>query len=83
MPTYDYHCEANDQTIEVRHNMAATLSTWGELCDTAGIEFGDTAPNAPVKRVISGGILNIAKRTDSPAPPAPSGGHRCGAGCVH
>ncbi|MDP7397310.1 MAG: zinc ribbon domain-containing protein [Lentisphaeria bacterium] len=83
MPTYDYHCEANDQTIEVRHGMAATLSTWGELCATAGIESGDTAPETPIKRMISGGILNIAKRTDSPAPPPPAGGHCCGGGCQH
>jgi predicted nucleic acid-binding Zn ribbon protein len=84
MPAYDYHCEANDKTIEVRHSITATLTTWSDLCEAAGIDLGNTSADAAVKRAIGGGILNVAKRTGGPAQaPAPAGGHQCGGGCRH
>ena len=53
MPLYEYHCEANGETIEVSHPMDAELSIWGELCYVARIPLGDTDPNAPVRRVMT------------------------------
>ena len=35
MITYDYHCDANDTTLTVRHSIKETLATWGELCARA------------------------------------------------
>ena len=40
MPTYDYRCDANGRTLEVSHRMSESLSTWGELCERAGIRPG-------------------------------------------
>jgi len=57
MLTYQYHCPANRKTVEVRHGMKERLQTWGELCRRAGIECDNTPDDAPVERVISGGIL--------------------------
>lgn len=53
MPRYDYHCDANGETIEVVHSINERLTTWGELCARAGREPGDTVPSAPVRKVIS------------------------------
>lgn len=57
MLTYEYFCSANDQTIEVAHSMRDSITTWGELCQRAGIEPGATPADAPVERLISGGML--------------------------
>ena len=71
MPTYDYHCAVNQQTVTVQHGMKESIANWGELCRRAAGELGNTPPNAPVERVISGGIaLPIA----SPAPQLPMAG---------
>ena len=68
MPTYDYHCEQNSQTVTVQHSMKEKIQTWGELCQRAGVEPGKTPANTAVERVISGGIaLPIA--TQAPALP--------------
>jgi predicted nucleic acid-binding Zn ribbon protein len=32
MPTYDYFCEDNQQTVSVAHGMRERLWTWGEVC---------------------------------------------------
>jgi hypothetical protein len=56
MPTYDYHCEENSRTISVQHSMKEKISSWGELCQRAGVEPGKTATSASVERIISGGI---------------------------
>ena len=52
MPVYDYRCPANGRIIEVAHDSAVTLRTWGELCYLAQILPGDTDPGAEVQRVI-------------------------------
>ena len=52
MPRYDYYCELNGETIEVRHPTNVKLSTWGELCFVAQHALGDTDPEAPVRKVI-------------------------------
>ena len=53
MPRYDYRCDENGVTIEVIHGMALQLTTWGELCELAGRDPGDTDPNTPVRKVIT------------------------------
>lgn len=79
MPTYDYVCEANGQVVEVRHRMSESLSTWGELCKTAGIDAGDTPVASPVKRLATGGQVVKSSSLGESAPPCASGGC-CGGG---
>jgi hypothetical protein len=57
MLTYQYHCAANNRTVEVQHGMKERLATWGEVCQRAGIEFDGAPQDAPVERIISGGLL--------------------------
>lgn len=81
MPTYDYHCEANQQTITLQHGMKERIITWGDLCRRAGLEPGATPLETRVERLITGGLhLPIAR----PEAPAPSGGC-CGqpSSCQH
>ncbi len=59
MPTYDYRCDTNQQTIEVRHSLSEEINTWGELCAKAGIQTGDTPVEANVIKLIS--ICRIGK----------------------
>jgi hypothetical protein len=75
MPLYNYRCPINGEQVEVRHGMSETIATWGELCRRAGRDPGTTPADAPVERVVAGGIL-ISKRP-------PAGGHTCGEGCSH
>ena len=84
MPTYEYYCPENEQTVEVIHKMSEKLTTWGELCERAGTDPGETSPQTPIQRMISGGQLML-KKGGSPSPPIPkpSGGHTCGKGCSH
>ncbi len=79
MPTYDYYCPSNDRTVEVVHRMAETLRTWGEVCERAGLEPGDTPADAPVERVITG-AAGIVGGTYAGDPP-PSGGGCAGGMC--
>lgn len=53
MPVYDYHCEANGQTVEVKHRVDVELTTWGEVCYAAQIPLGDTEFLEPVRKVLS------------------------------
>ncbi|HHH39912.1 MAG TPA: zinc ribbon domain-containing protein [Sedimenticola sp.] len=83
MPTYDYFCEANGRKVEVNHKMSENLSTWGELCERAGLEPGDTPSDAPVKRLATGGnIINSSSRGEAAAPACATGsccpGGMCG-----
>ena len=57
MPSYDYRCDHNGQVVEVTHRMSEKLETWGEVCERAGIETGDTPADTPVVRLISGGTI--------------------------
>ena len=83
VPTYDYHCEQNSRTVTVQHGMKDAIQTWGQLCQRAGLEPSDTPANAPVERIISGGIaLPIASA--SPAlPMANCCGHPASCGHGH
>ena len=54
MAFYEYFCEANGRTVEVAHPMSVRLKTWGQVCQGAGIEPGQTSGQAPVVRLIGG-----------------------------
>ena len=78
MPTYDYYCPENSREVSVFHTMSVRIATWGELCDLASIEIGQTAREAPVQRQIGGGIV-MARRPDQlSSPGACCGVHGCG-----
>ena len=53
MPSYDYFCDTNGRTLEVSHSMSLTLKTWGDICDTAHIDVGNTPKEAPLRRIFS------------------------------
>ena len=53
MPRYDYFCEENGCTVEVTHGMADQVTTWGELCDLASIDPGNTSREAAVRKIIT------------------------------
>lgn len=77
MPIYEYRCGTNDTTLEVSHAMSTTVENWGQLCELAGIEPGQTPAGTPVDKLIS---MPIAHGSDKPKGHAvPPGG--CGAGC--
>ncbi|HYN77422.1 MAG TPA: zinc ribbon domain-containing protein [Lamprocystis sp. (in: g-proteobacteria)] len=85
MPTYDYRCDTNGQVLEVSHRMSEQLSTWGELCTRLGMETGETAAEAPVHRLATGGNIIASTSRGSgtaPLPPCASGsccqGGQCG-----
>ena len=65
MPLYEYQCETNGQLVEVVHRMSERYETWGELCEAAGRELGDTPADAPVQRLIGTGSLNNQTNTVS------------------
>lgn len=79
MPKYDYYCEANGQVVEVSHPMADRLTTWSELCARAGVETGSAPPDAPVKKLITGGGVVRASALKNPEPPCRTGAPCCGA----
>ena len=81
MPTYEYRCEANGRQVEVRHAMAERLTTWGELCERAGISRGKTDPSAPVEKLISAGFIGGGAGKSEPECAAPGcGSGFCGSG---
>jgi len=75
MALYDYYCEANDRTVEVRHGMSETVKTWGELCEVSGLERGDTPADAPLRRLMSAPVPLTGGSTGSSSGPA------CGTSC--
>ena len=44
---------ANNQTVEVLHGMEELISTWGDLCECAGIEQGETPEDTVVTKKLS------------------------------
>ncbi|WP_058553481.1 hypothetical protein [Thiohalocapsa sp. ML1] len=81
MPTYDYRCASNGRIVEVSHRMSEKLSTWGELCERANLDCGDTPRDTPVQRLATGGNVIASNSLGSgfgPAPACGSGG--CGGG---
>ena len=84
MPTYDYHCPANGQVLEVEHKLAEKLTTWGELCARAGHAPGSTAPGSRVERLITGGNVvragALGSTRERPCDTGPCGAPVCGGG---
>jgi hypothetical protein len=80
MPTYDYRCETNGRVVEVRHGMSERLTTWGQLCTQKGMELGDTPPEAPVERLITGGQFISSSSGMSDTAPACNTGACCAGG---
>ncbi len=82
MPTYDYFCDSNGQKVEVKHRMSEELKSWGELCEKAGIDTGDTPHETPVRRLISGGAFISSSSLTNPEPSCSTGsccpGGTCG-----
>lgn len=81
MPTYDYHCEVNGKVLEVKHRMSEEISTWGQLCELAGIEPGETSASAPVKKLATGGQVVKSGSLKNSVPPCMSGGGCSGGAC--
>jgi len=52
LPSYDYFCESNGETIEATHSINASISNWGELCYVTQHPLGETDPLAAVRKVI-------------------------------
>jgi len=77
MPTYDYRCEANGQTVEVQHRMSEELRTWGELCEQAGMSPGDTPMESAVTRLATGGNVVTKTRLGSEPSSPPCGAGSC------
>ena len=73
MPTYDYRCEANGRVVEVKHAMSEDLASWGELCDRAGIDPGDTPREAAISRLSTGGQFIGGERFSTPEPACTTG----------
>ncbi|MCZ6504309.1 MAG: zinc ribbon domain-containing protein [Gammaproteobacteria bacterium] len=65
MPRYDYMCDANGQLVEVTHGISAKIETWGELCNLARIELGDTGPDSPVRKIITMAPMANTPKGDS------------------
>jgi hypothetical protein len=61
MPIYEYHCPANGTRLEVLHGINESPQSWGELCQIAGIELGDTDSEAAVERLVSAPSLSFPK----------------------
>lgn len=59
MPAYDYHCDENGLTVQVRHGLDIELTTWGEVCYAAQYPMGDTDFLAPVRRLVSAPAIAI------------------------
>ena len=80
MPTYDYRCDANGKVLEVSHRMSDTISTWGDLCERAGVAPGNTPADSPVQRLATGGNVISSNNLGSGSPPACSTGSCCPGG---
>jgi len=82
MPRYDYTCEENGRTVEVMHPMDTLVSTWGELCELAAVEPGETPGVTPVKKEMSTGTIieSAAKSSGVSLPQSCGCGKRHGCG---
>jgi predicted nucleic acid-binding Zn ribbon protein len=83
MPTYEYFCEANGQTVEVSHRMSELLETWGDLCQRRGTASGKTPAKSPIRRLISASAVLSGKGASAATQAAncDAGAACCGGGC--
>lgn len=75
MPYYDYRCTVSGRTVEVRHGMSESPTTWGDLVKL-GVDQDETPADAPVERLMS----TPAPTPGSSSGPSNAGG--CGSGCA-
>jgi len=61
MPTYDYYCPENGRVVVAFHAMSVQIETWGELCELASIDTGQTAKESPVHKQIGAGIAMVRR----------------------
>jgi len=82
MPTYDYRCEINGEVVEVNHRMNDVIATWGELCEKASVNIGDTPADSPVSRLATGGQVvksgSLGEKNLPPCATGPCSGGACG-----
>jgi len=78
VPNYDYFCNTNGRAVEVHHRMSETLTTWGEVCDRAGIEPGSTPREALVERMMSRAMASTSGKSEGETG---GGGHVHSGGC--
>lgn len=81
MPTYDYFCAANGRKVEVRHSMRDELQSWGQLCELARLDPGETPLDSPVQRLISGGAFINSSSLSNPEPSCATGSCCPGGSC--
>lgn len=53
MPKYEYFCEANGETVTVKHGMDFVIRHWGELCFASQRPLAETDFDAPVRKLMS------------------------------
>ena len=82
MPTYQYYCTDNHQTVDVLHGMSRRVETWGEVCELADRDLGATPADAPVEKLLGTGMVLTNSRADlsTCSGPTPAGGC-CGGMC--
>lgn len=82
MPTYDYRIEATGDVVEVKHTMALTPKTWGELCLLANLDQQEIPENSEVTKLLTTtGVVKSATLKNADAPPCMSGGGCPSGGC--
>lgn len=81
MPTYQYYCTDNQQTLEVMHGMSTGIETWGELCEYAEQDPGKTPVDTPVEKLLGTGMVLAKKPTADDYSGPPMGGGCCGGMC--
>jgi hypothetical protein len=82
MPTYDYHCQTNGRTVEVKHRMSEEVTNWGQLCALAGISLDGTPAETPVAKKLTATAIAGSSNLGGDTGPPISGG--CGSGfCGH
>jgi hypothetical protein len=50
---YDYYRDANGQTVEVVHSISTLVASWGDLCQLARKDVGETDGKSPVRKIIT------------------------------
>lgn len=82
MPTYDYRCESNGKLYEVKHPVALTVRTWGELRALAGVQDDSIPDDAPVAKVLNtGGVVKSSSLKNPEMPSSCKSGGCSGGGC--
>lgn len=69
MPSFDFFCPANGQTVEVMLKLHETLTTWGELCARKGIDPGETPADSPIEKRFTSAVVMDKSKMGSGVPP--------------